>query len=56
MHVKLQPLQQALFGYQIVDPDNVRMLIFGMALVMMMLFRPEGLLPSRRRKGELHHD
>ena len=52
----IHPLQDALFGRQIVDPDNVRMLIFGGALVAMMLFRPEGLLPSRRRKEEFHHD
>jgi ABC-type branched-subunit amino acid transport system permease subunit len=24
--------------------------------VAMMLFRPEGLLPSRRRKEEFHHE
>ena len=29
-------------------------LLFGIALVLMMLFRPEGLFPSRRRKRELH--
>ncbi len=52
----IHPLQDALFGRQIVDPDNVRMLIFGGALVAMMLFRPEGLLPSRRCKEEFHHD
>lgn len=52
----IRPLQEALFGHQVVDPDNVRMLIFGVALVAMMLFRPEGLLPSRRRKEEFHHE
>jgi ABC-type branched-subunit amino acid transport system permease subunit len=32
-------------------------LLYGIALVLMMLFRPEGLFPSRRRKRELHvHD
>ena len=29
-------------------------LLYGLALVLMMLFRPEGLFPSRRRKRELH--
>lgn len=33
--------------------DDYRMLIFGGALVLMMIFRPEGLWPSRRRKAEL---
>ncbi|HVQ91790.1 MAG TPA: branched-chain amino acid ABC transporter permease [Mycobacteriales bacterium] len=30
-----------------------RVLIFGAALVIMMIIRPEGLLPSRRRRAEL---
>jgi branched-chain amino acid transport system permease protein len=30
-----------------------RILIFGVALVVMMIFRPQGLLPSRRRQAEL---
>jgi branched-chain amino acid transport system permease protein len=32
---------------------DYRMLIFGAALVLMMIFRPEGLWPSRQRKAEL---
>lgn len=35
--------------------DN-RLLLFGLLLVLMMRFRPEGLLPSSRRKLELHAD
>ncbi len=31
-----------------------RLLIYGAVLVAMMLLRPEGLLPSRQRKAELH--
>jgi branched-chain amino acid transport system permease protein len=37
-----------------VDLTNSRFLIYGVILVMMMLFRPEGLIPSRQRKAELH--
>lgn len=33
---------------------NSRLLIFGIVLVVMMLFKPEGLFPSGRRKMELH--
>ena len=33
---------------------NWRYLIFGVALVLMMRFRPEGLFPSRRIQNELH--
>jgi branched-chain amino acid transport system permease protein len=32
---------------------QIRMLLFGAALIAMMIFRPEGLIPSRRRKQEL---
>jgi branched-chain amino acid transport system permease protein len=37
-----------------VDLTGSRFLIYGLILVIMMLFRPEGLLPSRQRKAELH--
>ena len=33
--------------------DKYRVLVFGVALVVTMIFRPEGLLPSRRRRAEL---
>ncbi len=50
-HVTLGPL--------IVDPGsinflNYQYLLYGLALVLMMLLRPEGLFPSRRRREELH--
>ena len=34
--------------------SNWRLLIFGLALILMMRFRPEGLLPSARMQQELH--
>jgi branched-chain amino acid transport system permease protein len=37
-----------------IDLTNSRFLIYGTILVLMMLFRPEGLIPSRERKAELH--
>ena len=33
---------------------NIRNLIFGIILVTIMIFRPEGLIPSARRRRELH--
>jgi branched-chain amino acid transport system permease protein len=33
--------------------SDLRVLIFGGALVVMMIFRPEGLLPSRKRRAEM---
>src|SRR4249920_250144 len=49
----VSPLQEALFGRQVIEPEVIRMLIFGLALVLVMLFRPAGLLPSAVRKREL---
>ena len=43
----------ALFGRTIIEPEVIRMLLFGLAMVLMMLFRPGGLLPSAVRKREL---
>jgi branched-chain amino acid transport system permease protein len=48
----VSPVQQAIFGRLIVDPEVIRMLLFGLALVLMMLYRPAGLWPSRTRKRE----
>ena len=47
------PLQQALFGEVVLDPEGIRMLMFGFALVLIMIFRPEGLWPSALRRREL---
>ena len=49
----VEPVQKALFGRMLVEPEVIRMLLFGLALVLMMLFRPAGLLPSAVRKREL---
>ena len=34
--------------------SNWRWLIFGLALILMMRLRPEGLWPSERVKAEMH--
>jgi branched-chain amino acid transport system permease protein len=47
------PVQEALFGRMVVEPEVIRMLLFGLALVLVMLYRPAGLLPSAVRKREL---
>jgi branched-chain amino acid transport system permease protein len=39
-----------------VDIPKYKFFIFGVLLVVMMLVRPEGLLPSARRKAELHDE
>ena len=47
------PLQQQIFGKVILDPESLRMLLFGLALILVMLLRPAGLWPSPTRRREL---
>ncbi|HEX5803127.1 MAG TPA: ABC transporter ATP-binding protein [Azospira sp.] len=47
------PVQKALFGEVLADPESLRMLIFGLALVLVMRYRPAGLWPSPERRREL---
>ena len=39
---------------QDINFTSYQFLLYGLALVVMMLFRPEGLFPSQRRRRELH--
>ena len=50
----LAQLQQAALGHVWLDPANLRMLLFAVALIAVMILRPEGLWPSPVRKRELH--
>ena len=36
------------------DPARYQRLAFGLILILMMIFRPEGIIPSRRRQLEMH--
>jgi branched-chain amino acid transport system permease protein len=39
------------------DPARYQRLVFGLLLIFMMIFRPEGIIPARRQKLEVHeHD
>ena len=49
----INPLQQAIAGRRVVDPENLRQLIFGLVMIIIMLVRPGGLWPSSRRRSEL---
>jgi branched-chain amino acid transport system permease protein len=59
----LETFTNFLKAHQIISTDNVftapgnwKYLLFGMALILMMRFRPEGLLPSRSVKAEMRHE
>ncbi len=48
----LGDMERSLFGRVVLDPSDLRMLLFGLSLVLVMIFRPAGLLPSARRRRE----
>ncbi len=39
---------------QSIDLSSSKFMIYGLALVLMMMLRPEGIFPSRQRRAELH--
>jgi branched-chain amino acid transport system permease protein len=41
-----KPAQEAIFGHEVVAPEALRMLLFGLAMVVIMLYRPSGLWPA----------
>ncbi|MBM5571008.1 MULTISPECIES: ABC transporter permease subunit [Deefgea] len=49
----INPVQMAIAGRKVVDPENLRMLIFGLAMIIVMLVRPAGIWPSKQRRAEL---
>jgi branched-chain amino acid transport system permease protein len=40
------PVQQQLFGRVLIDAEVLRMLLYGLAMVAVMLYRPKGLWPA----------
>ena len=50
------PVQRALFGDVYVYPEALRMLLFGLALILVMLVRPSGLWPAPKRRVALDQD
>jgi branched-chain amino acid transport system permease protein len=46
------PMQRSLFGQVMVEPSDLRLLLFGIALVLVMRWRPAGLWPSPVRRRE----
>jgi branched-chain amino acid transport system permease protein len=50
------PAQMAVFGKMLIDPESLRLLMFGLALVLVMRFKPAGIWPSPERQRELQGD
>jgi branched-chain amino acid transport system permease protein len=46
----VEPLQQALFGKIVIESEVLRQLLYGLAMVLIMLNRPAGLWPSPKHE------
>jgi len=47
------PLQNMLFGHEIVDTEVIRQLVYALAMVLIMLYRSEGLWPSPKHEDRI---
>ena len=46
----VEPVQQSLFGHVIIDAEVLRQLLYGLAMVIIMLNRPAGLWPAPKHE------
>ena len=49
----VEPLQRQLFGAVLIDAEVLRQLLYGLAMVVIMLYRPSGLWPSPQHEDRL---
>ncbi|MEG1053845.1 MAG: branched-chain amino acid ABC transporter permease, partial [Janthinobacterium sp.] len=52
----VEPAQQALFGHVVIEAEVLRQLLYGLAMVLIMLNRPAGLWPSPKHEDRPDHD
>ena len=48
------PLQQRWFGEVFIDPSDLRMLLFGLSMIVVIRLRPEGLFGSAPKRKAVH--
>jgi branched-chain amino acid transport system permease protein len=53
LRTTMGPLQHFLFGHEIVDTEVIRQLLYGLAMVLIMLYRSEGLWPAPKHEDKL---
>ncbi|AOK53597.1 ABC transporter ATP-binding protein [Burkholderia stagnalis] len=49
----MSPLQHAIFGHDIVDTEVIRQALYGLAMVIIMLYRSEGLWPAPKHEDKI---
>lgn len=50
LRATIEPMQIALFGQVLLEAEIVRQLLYGFAMIVIMLYRPAGLWPAPRRE------
>jgi branched-chain amino acid transport system permease protein len=51
----VEPLQTALFGHVVIEAEVLRQLLYGLAMVLIVLNRPAGLWPAPRHEDRPEH-
>ncbi|AOK30400.1 ABC transporter ATP-binding protein [Burkholderia singularis] len=49
----MSPLQHMLFGHDVVDTEVIRQALYGLAMVVIMLYRSEGLWPAPKHEDKI---
>lgn len=49
LRASLEPLQRLIFGKVLIESEIIRQLIYGLALIFIMQYRPSGLWPARTK-------
>lgn len=49
----VEPMQRAMFGKVIIEIEVLRQLLYGLAMVVIMLYRPAGLWPSPKHEDQV---
>jgi branched-chain amino acid transport system permease protein len=49
----VEPLQKTLFGHVLIEAEVLRQLLYGLAMVVIMLYRPAGMWPAPRHEDRL---
>jgi len=53
LRVTVGPLQQSLFGHEFISPAIIRQGVYGIAMVVIMLYRPAGLWPAPKHEDRI---
>jgi branched-chain amino acid transport system permease protein len=53
LRTTMEPLQNMIFGHMIVDTEVIRQFVYASAMLLIMLYRPDGLWPSPKHEDKV---